>query len=744
LLAASLLAASASALSAQRFPIRPPLQLAPSVQLAEVDNVARAHLEQVEGLLADGQWEEAVDALQAVLDAAGNTVIPAADDTGDDAGAFQRYLGFRPYCQQRIVDLASQAPEALTAYRHRVDPLAEQWYRQGCEQQDAERWRDVVEFFFASSYGDDALLRLGEWQLERGLFTSARTSWQQIGSTPLPGAAPPALVYPDSDLDPALVQARLVLVSILEGSPQRASREWAALQEFAPDAEGTLGGQRGRYVALLRDLLDRSRNWPPPAEPAGWTTYGGTSRREKIPAETIDVGLRPLWSIPLPRRVADDVLDADTSRAAEQRDSLLSYHPLIVDHQVIVNAGQQWEDIQAYDLHTGRALWPATDSGSPAARRGAVSDRAGGWGGESSAPGTAELGVPRFSLTAHDTALYVKLGSPVTSQPLPGRSELAPGGYLAALDRTAQKKRLLEIHLDGAAWGPGWAFEGPPVTDDANLYVVLRRRDNVRHQAHVACFDRKWGRLQWRQFVAAADTLGQGQYAEITYSLLSLHEGVLYCNTNLGAVAALRVSDGQLLWLVRYPRQPTSDDEPYRPLRHLYRDITPCLVHRDQVFAAPSDSDRIFALDAASGRVQWSTEPPNAVDVVHLLGVGQGHLLAGGSRLYWIDARTGRLAAHFPERVEEDTSGHGRGLLAGTWVYWPTVDRIHIFRQSGPQRPRQPIDLAPLGLRGGNLVVSDNVLLIAADSRLTALPARRDQVAQGDTEPEPTPLQPPD
>jgi outer membrane protein assembly factor BamB len=332
-------------------------------------------------------------------------------------------------------------------------------------------------------------------------------------------------------------------------------------------------------------------------------------------------------------------------------------------------------------------------------------------------------------MTAHDGTLYVKLGPAATSHPLANRRGAATQGYLAALDLEAQKKRLFEIHLDSPAWGSSWALEGAPVTDGRSLYILLRRRDNVRHQAHIACFDIRRGRLRWRQFLAAADTLGQGQYIEFTHNLLTLDQGMLYCNTNLGAVAAVRAEDGQIQWVVRYPRRPASGGEPYRSLRHVYRDVTPCMAHKDLVFVAPGDCDRVFALDAGTGLLQWATDAQTAVDVVHLLGVGQGHLLASGSRLYWIDIRSGELVARFPARLEDDTRGYGRGLLAGDSVYWPTVGRIHVFRQSGPRQVRQPIDLAPFGMRGGNLVLSDDLLLIAGSERLTALTAHRDAMA---------------
>ena len=56
---------------------------------------------------------------------------------------------------------------------------------------------------------------------------------------------------------------------------------------------------------------------------------------------------------------------------------------------------------------------------------------------------------------------------------------------------------------------------------------------------------------------------------------LSLADDTLYYNTNLGAVVALRASDGQVRWLCRYRRSGLSDDESSVVDRHFFRDVSP-------------------------------------------------------------------------------------------------------------------------------------------------------------------------
>ena len=156
------------------------------------------------------------------------------------------------------------------------------------------------------------------------------------------------------------------------------------------------------------------------------------------------------------------------------------------------------------------------------------------------------------------------------------------------------------------------------------------------------------------------------------------------------------------------------------------------MIYKGLVLTAPSDCDRVFALDAVTGQKVWDTPPGTAADIQYLLGVGSGNLIASGSRLVWIDVQTGEIKARFPAQTDDALRGYGRGILAGNQVYWPTRDRIYVFDQRGPQQTRQPIELAPLGLTGGNLVISRDVLLIAAADQLSAFNTFGPQVTQAD------------
>jgi cellulose synthase operon protein C len=261
-------------------------ELSDAVQLDQIDQALRAQLDRAAVLLADRQWDEGVELLRQLAETSEGKLIDVAP---------HRFIPLREWCQLR---LAALPPEALKLYRARVDSVAQRWYEQGIAARDRKLLQNVVDQAFASSFGDDALMALGDMSLESGDTAAARWQWQRVVPV-TPSAKPDAAAqprhgsdlpldawpsYPDTNLDLAAVRARLVLASILEGAADRAKAELAAFTKLHPDAQGTLGGRRGRYAALLESLLTESLSWPALRSAPGWPTFAGNPQRNKTAA----------------------------------------------------------------------------------------------------------------------------------------------------------------------------------------------------------------------------------------------------------------------------------------------------------------------------------------------------------------------------------------------------------------------------------------------------------------------------
>ncbi len=439
-------------------------ELSEAVQLDQADHAVLAQLERVKTLLADHQWDEAIEILRRQVETSEGKLLAVAP---------RRYVSLREWCQ---LQLAALPPEALRLYRGRVDPMAQKWYERGIADHDRQWLQRVVDQALASSWGDDALMALGEMAFESGDFAAARWYWERIvpaekgsgvrgqgsvvrdqgsgvrdqgsgvrdqgsgvrdqgsgvrdqgsgvrdqgsgassenkkqksltpdpspltpSSWPLPPSTWPG--YPDTKLDLAAVRARLVLASILEGATRRARAELIEFTRLHPDAQGRLGGRKGRYVELLRTLLAESAAWPPtPLEPDG-PTFAGNPRRNKIAPPPIDFGA-VAWRVPL----------------EAERGAGLCFHPIVQGNLVLAHNGQQ---LLAVRSDTGKPAWGQTaaiyqpELAGAAGQPAVVSDA---------------LGSPQYTMTAFQGRLFARMGVGVdrpTARHGGGRSAGLPG-----------------------------------------------------------------------------------------------------------------------------------------------------------------------------------------------------------------------------------------------------------------------------------------------------------------------------
>jgi outer membrane protein assembly factor BamB len=730
----------------------------PSIVLDATDNVTLSQLERFEALLNDDQWQEAVEVLRQIMDEPGGRMIGVSSNDRTTPPRFPRYVSLNRYCQMKLVGLSRSAPEALAFYRSQVNPTAQRLFDRAIADDNESALRRLADRMFASSYGDDALLRLGEFALQRGDWTAARDAWQRISPLlrfpvqrdpamrPFAGypswlltrhlesddqwrevepllkttaAKSPWLAYPDTDLDLAGVHARLVLVSTFEGNQVRARAELEILKRLWPNSRGRIGRREGVYCELLREMLEESQQWPPLAVADSWSTFGGNTPRSRSAERGVDIAGAPTWQVELPLRSGNGEYFGDEGhRVGESATGLLSYHPIVVKETVVLQTGFGERDFIARRLHDGKMVFgdnPNSNSTDEVSEHSQVT------------------GVPRFTTTAIGNRLYARVGSATTGNRLDDERADEDAPRIVAVDLAAQGKLVFDLELDKSLWGPNWSFSGVPVGDGRFLYVALRKRGSVRAESHVACFDARDGRVLWRRMLVGAETPSD-RPLEVTHTLLTLRGQSLYCNTNLGVVAALRTDDGSVQWLTQYPRVDFQNEDPDRNTRHYFRDLNPCLLQGDLAIVAPMDCDRLFALDAITGQKIWETRAEQAADAIHLLGVGDGNLMASGDYLYWFDVYSGQLVAQFPPpgkstpgHARPTPRGYGRGILAGKHVYWPTLASIFVFehRTIKTEIGREPvlvreIELIPRGATGGNLVIADGVLLIATPDRLFA------------------------
>ncbi len=369
--------------------------LSPDVQINVVPGEAQTHLERASALLSEGEFVEATETLMSLADEYGDRLIAMPSTSGGD---FQRYVPLRRYIHWRLATLPKEQRGALEIYRQRVDGLAGQWYESARANRDVDLLNRVVEQFFPSTVGDDALWTLGELALDSGHYNAARRYWESLHPALRAGftledkswrlgvpvwmvaehaarsatwdqvgerleetvATIPWLAYPDTDKPLAGIRARLILVSILEGATQRAQYELELLRRTAPQAAGVLAGRQVNYVDALSALLGESDLWPAERLPADWVTFAGSFDRQRVVPKIVEIYPQPIWRHEIQSRYDAELFDLEVerdfgvpdTRAGEPVAGRLVSVPIVYHDTVFVSDGDR---IRAFSVPTGAA-----------------------------------------------------------------------------------------------------------------------------------------------------------------------------------------------------------------------------------------------------------------------------------------------------------------------------------------------------------------------------------------------------
>lgn len=750
-------------------------EVAPDVEVDQIDNAIRTQFAHLKELTEQKQFAEAFDLWSRLLETAPDRLVPARGEIASP-DRFERYVPLREYCQMRMAEIGRDAPEVIQRYRRSMDGLLQKRFDEERTPRSEESLRRAVDRYFLGSRTGELLLEWGDLLLERGDFVGARRAWERASphlrttatrsdEERIPGGLPWWLVFRAADtdtrwerytkvaqqlparmthlavldqpIDLAAIRARMVLASILEGATERAQVEMQLLQRCHPEAEGELAGKRGKWVDLVDETLRASTDWQVPKRSGDWTTFAQVASRNPQSIAIGTVSAKPAWTMDLPAISTQDAsVGSGRPRPAEADGSWLSYHPVVAGERLFV-AGPT--GIIGVNLRSGMPLWDGRVGAIagmvyPAEQ---VPDRS---------RAVRTVGVPRFTLHLNENQLWGKMYREIVAQDSADAISSRLGAdqaYLVGLDLTAEGRLLRRWEPALAEFGPEWFLDGTPVVHGQRVFFSMRRQDAVRAQSHVVCIDADSGELLWRVFVASAESpRGRNRNNEFRHPMLTLQHGVLYFQSNLGAVAAIQADSGRINWLCRYPRSDYVVGDPDRADRFLYRDLTPCVLHAGSLIVAPSDSDRIFSLDAATGDLLWATDGERATDAVHLLGVADDTLIVSGDYLYWFDVYSGRCVAQYPTPAKDAPGfalprprGYGRGLLVNNEVWFPTHDKLLVFAQKpvarDPNATRlgtivpellRDLSLVERNATGGNLVAANGMLLIAGSQKLYAFP----------------------
>jgi outer membrane protein assembly factor BamB len=587
-------------------------------------------------------------------------------------------------------------PAMIERYRRRVDGDAQQLLRDAELSRSPAPLRKLVRDYFNSGPTEKALTILGDAAFERGRFDEALAWWRYLA--PLPsrrGSA--ALVYPAGTMDRDRVVAKEILALVFLDRFAEAEHELKLYEPTASAARGALAGEDDRYAVILRRWLARRRAASTLDEDPAWPTFAGATTGNRVlkkpPSDRLWID-GPTWRAPLAADKAPKEIRLSAGRAMSI--PATPVHPIIVDGQLLFSDGAT---IESRDLATGALRF----------RRGID-----GFEGKKD-----EHDETRgIALSAGSGVVCVRLGAA-------GR-----GRWLMGLDLARGGELLWKIEPFP---GDHANFASDPVVLGDRVYVARSVVEERRIVLTLDCLDVFTGSVVW------STRLADWAAHDVSYRapLLLADAQAIVVVSHAGFVMACDPYTGGRMWAIRYLSAEVAGSP---------RDVAAGLLADGRLYAAPADGAGIFAADLATGRVVWDrpwlqpptdviADPPTVSEVVQMVGVVEGRLLfTDRGRLNALDAATG--ATLWQQPALGRLPGQGRGLIAGSWVFWPTADPQVSWRavthDGGELRSAEasPEYFEPTTLRNlpaGNVVFGEGCLVIAGSRELVVFvpPERR-------------------
>ena len=620
-----------------------------------------------------GAWERAFKAIDAIPE-------PQAARFVDGESGF-----IIPAARKRRQELAGLSPAGQSAYRLFHDAEAKKLVDEAEGTDELKDLERAYSAFFTTTVGDNAADRLGDLYFELGRFDRAADCWLSVVRD-----------RPDTDLSPALLTLKAALALGRSG-------RWAEVDHLRDDLEDryrdelvTLGGETGPAAALLR-------KWAGDRGEAGDDPGRETASASAEPSIDLGGPVEPLWQV----RFADSVEAGMVPVERTQWES----HPLSAVVPATAIGGSSLFVNQlgfgfGVDLRTGKLLWRT----EPLHHLKLLTTQ----------DQTRGIDATRFAAVATDDYV-INLGRDLKEANLAAPHTLtclrAEGGEVVWKSPDLADYAQLDMN-------------GPPIAADGTFYVAAKSQQvpgmaRGLPQQFVLAIRPYDGKVLWK---AEIGTFRQGQrYYFSSYSRaepdpqprLIQQGGTLYVDTHVGVLARLDAEAGGLDWGYGYqtaPYQSTShfffyDDMPQESVAS----GGPPIRMGGAFLIKGMQSSRISAVDPDRMTVLW--DRPMAKSA-RLLGVGQGAAFLGGDEISALDLETRKLrwATRLP----------GGSLRAGVVVrpdgIWQLTPRGIFEIDPSTGEVRRIFRGADLGSVGGDLLLTDELLLAVSNRTITAYP----------------------
>ncbi len=475
------------------------------------------------------------------------------------------FVPIKEFVQRRILRYPK---EDLAHYRTLYDAKAKEAFEQARKKYSLQGLSEVVDSMLATSYGDNALLELGNAALDMGHYLEALERFTALRD-----------FFPDSECRTKELDLRIAYCRKMLGdkAPTGSALKGKGL--------GTVSAKR---LKQFEDMIRNAKVVKPPFH-SQFSSAPNIAQDDYtlLPPTTDPIGLeKPVWDFTLPGSREDFYIH---TQPVVTTSSLIYRHKNIIYARSLLNGELRWKN----DLG-GRATWQS-------------------FGGRQ---------FPQEDILVQDglvfTPLYKVGPSLVALDEITGAMKWAYGPMVASNEEEA----LMRFEA-APAGGPRSIYAG---------YVLDNINGNTHTDTEygVMAFESRSGRVLWRASICRLppEKFSGGFAKSVRNRIRSFtspplyHQGTVYYNTNAGAMVALDARSGRVKWLMRYPFYPGVHDatrqfgrgggtvkytkifaSPHSPM--FWYNQRP-LVVGESLYIAPVDTPFLFSIDRRSGRVNWS------------------------------------------------------------------------------------------------------------------------------------------
>ncbi len=594
--------------------------------------------------------------------------------------AAQLYLPVAEVARQLLAGLS---PEGVAAYRKIYDPVARERFDEALASRRSDLLRRVAEDFAPSSVGIAARDRLAEGLFEEGRFWTALDLWRSI----LAERAEP-------EVSPSEVELKSLSALRLLGEEEEYAEARKGFLSHMRSQAGS-DGLAGAYETLLAWLsaFEADHPFPPGTGSASIAPGMDAGPLPRLPGTRLGLDwVSTFWSNGTGPAAPGRILRSERTfpffpriSPGEREDSvfvsgvfrLQRISALTGRVSRIYAKPVPGRDLLHFEERSDSPVY-CVSLGSPA-----------GAGVEPRSPG-AEAGDREAGAASVIITGYIS--DRVKSQSFRGYeiySEI-PTRSLAAIDAATARVLWQTGDLAIGPSGKVVSFTTPALVHGRRVFACGWQQVGYINSV-IASFDLVTGKLLWHQLLASNQlelTMFGEMGREPFAAVLAEREGVLYCMTNLGAVAALEADTGDILWLTTYPTiEVESGDGQRSPIRDILWGVNPPLFLGETLIVTPRDSE-------------------------HLLGIEIG--LAGGparSR-----RQPGRILFSHCDREMRDLLGHVGGVLYFTGPGGvQALDIREAGRGGAPRRLPTTIAWTEKGVEGRG-ALTDSGVVVAAET----------------------------